>query len=305
MEWLNYHHLLYFWVVAREGGLVAAGKVLNVSHPTLSAQVRALEDHLGEKLFLRVGRRLELTEMGRVVYRYAEEIFSLGREMVDTVKDRATGQPLRLQVGIVDAVPKLIVRRLLRPALELAQPVRLVCHEDTYEKLLVDLAGHALDIVIADAPVPTGSAVRAFNHLLGESGVTFFGTHALAKKYRPGFPKSLDGAPVLLPLEGLALRRSLAHWFERLGVRPRVVAELADSALMKALGGDGVGLFPAPSVVAEEVMSQHDVRKVGAADDVRERFYAISIERRLQNPAAVALSDAARQTLFAVRGGQQ
>lgn len=298
MDWLNYHHLRYFWTVAREGSLVAAGKVLRLSHPTLSAQIHALEDQLGEKLFVRVGRRLALTEMGRVVYRYAEEIFSLGRDMVDTVKGRASGQPLRLDVGIADAVPKLVVRRLLQPALSLPEPVRLVCYEDAYEKLLADLALHTLDIVISDAPVPPGSSVRAFNHLLGETGVSLFGTKSLASTYRRGFPKSLDGAPWLLPLENLTLRRSLNQWFDRHDIKPRVVAEFEDSALLKVFGADGVGIFPAPTVMESDVIRQYDVHVLGRAPEVRERFYAISVERKLKNPAVVAISDAARHEIF-------
>src|SRR5262249_52285226 len=207
MDWLNYHHLLYFWVVSREGGLVPAGRVLRLSHPTLSAQIRALEHQLGEKLFTKVGRKLALTEVGRVVFRYADEIFTLGREMVDTVKDRSTGQPMRLDVGVVDVVPKLVVRRLLQPARSLPEPARLVCHESPLEKLLADLGLHSLDIVISDAPVPSGSSIRAFNHFLGETPVSFFGTRTLAKTYKRGFPRSLHGAPMLLPFESLTLRR--------------------------------------------------------------------------------------------------
>lgn len=299
MEWINYHHLLYFWTVAREGGLVAAGKVLRLSHPTLSTQIRALEAQLGEKLFVRAGRKLTLTEVGRVVYRYADEIFSLGREMVDTVKGRAGGQPLRLDVGIANVVPKLVVRRLLEPALALPEPVRLVCYEDSYEKLLGDLALHTLDVVISDAPVPPGSSIRAFNHLLGETSVSFFGTKALASQYRRGFPKSLDRAPMLLPLEDLSLRRSLNQWFDRMGIQPRVVAEFADSALLKVFGADGIGIFPASSVMEAEVRRQHGVVVIGRVPEVRERFYAISVERKLKNPAVVAISEAARHQLFA------
>lgn len=301
MESVNYHHLRYFWVVAREGGLVAAGKVLRLSHPTLSAQVHALEEQLGEKLFTKVGRKLSLTETGQVVYRYADEIFRLGGELLDTVKGRSTGQPLRLEVGIADVVPKLVVRRLLQPALTLPEPVRLLCHEESHERLLADLALHKLDIVISDAPVPAGSNVRAFNHLLGETGVSFFGTRELVKAYGRGFPRSLDGAPLLLPLEHLHLRRALNPWFERNGVRPRIVAEFEDSALLKVFGGDGVGLFPAPTVVESEVMSQYGVQLLGRADEVRERFYAISVERRLKHPAVLAISSAARSDLFAAR----
>jgi LysR family transcriptional activator of nhaA len=298
MNWLNYHHLLYFWTVVREGSLAAAGKVLHVSHPTLSAQIHALEEQLGEKLFARVGRRLVPTETGRVVYRYAEEIFTLGREMVDTVKGRASGQPLRLDVGIADAVPKLVVRRLLEPALGLPEPVRLLCHEGAYERLLVDLAAHTLDIVIADAPVPPGSSVKAFNHLLGETSVSFFGAPPLALAHKNGFPQSMNGAPVLLPLENLTLRRALNQWFDRHDVKPRVVAEFEDSALLQVFGGDGVGLFPASSVIEKEVCRQHGVEVVGRAPEVRERFYAISVERKLKNPAIVAISEAARHELF-------
>jgi LysR family transcriptional activator of nhaA len=301
VDWINYHHLLYFFVVAREGGLVQAGKVLRLSHPTLSAQIHTLEDQLGEKLFLKVGRKLELTEMGRVVYRYAEEIFSLGREMVDTVKGRGGGKQLRLDVGIVDVVPKLVVRRLLQPALELAEPVRLVCVEAPYEKLLADLALHALDIVIADAPVPAGSNIRAYNHLLGETGVSFFGVRSLASQLRRKFPASLDGAPMLLPLEQLPLRRALDQWFERNEVKPKVVAEFEDSALLKAFGADGIGVFAGPSVVEAEVMAQYGVETIGRSDEVKERFYAISAERRLKHPAVVAISDAARHALFVPR----
>jgi LysR family transcriptional activator of nhaA len=265
----------------------------------LSAQIHALEEHLGEKLFTKVGRNLALTEMGRVVYQYAEEIFNLGLEMVDTVQGRSTGQPLRLSVGVADVVPKLIVRRLLQPALGLTEPVRLVCYEDSYEKLLAELALHTLDVVISDAPVPPGSSVRAFNHLLGETSVTFFGTKALVSAYKRGFPKSLNGAPALLPLENMTLRRSLNQWFDRHKIKPRVVAEFEDSALLKVFGADGVGIFPAPTVMEEEVVRQYGVLPLGRADDVRERFYTISIERRLKNPAVVAILEAARHELFA------
>jgi LysR family transcriptional activator of nhaA len=303
MEWVNYNHLLYFWVVAREGGLVPAGKVLRLSHPTISAQIRALEGQLGEKLFEKVGRKLALTEMGRVVYRYADEIFTLGREMLDTVKGRSTGRPLRLDVGVVDAIPKLVVQRLLQPALRLPEPVRLVCSEDSYETLLADLALHALDMVISDAPIPPGSKIRAFNHILGESGVSWYGAPALAAKHRRGFPGSLRDAPLLLPLETLPLRRSLDQWLEGHGITPRVVAEFEDSALLKTFGADGLGLFPAATVVEREVCAQYGVQLVGRVAEVRERFYAISVERRLKNPAVLAISEAARAELFAPRDG--
>ena len=301
MEWVNYHHLLYFWTVAREGGLVQAGKVLRLSHPTLSAQIRTLEEQIGEKLFVKVGRKLELTEAGKVAYRYADEIFSLGREMVDAVKGRTVGRPLRLQVGIADVVPKLIVRRLLQPALDLPDQVQLVCYEDSFEQLLADLALHTLDIVIADAPVPPGSNVRAFNHLLGETGVSFFGSRALAAPLRRTFPQSLDGAPFLLPLEHLTLRRSLNQWFSKHHVSPRVIAEFEDSALLKAFAADGLGIFAAPTAVEAEIMTQYGVQLIGRTSEIRERFYAISVERRLKHPAVIAVSEAARDDLFSQR----
>ncbi|MCC6526122.1 MAG: transcriptional activator NhaR [Polyangiaceae bacterium] len=299
MEWLNYHHLLYFWVVAREGGLVPAGKVLRLSHPTLSAQIHALEARLGDKLFVKVGRKLALTEAGRVAYRYAEEIFGLGREMLDALRGRATGQPVRLDVGIVDVMPKLVVRRLLEPALGLPEAVKLVCREGSHEKLLAELGLHTLDIVLADAPVPPGSSVRAYHHLLGECGVSFFATKPLAERHRRHFPRSLDRAPMLLPLESLTLRRALNQWFDQQGLRPEVVAEFEDSALLKVFGAEGRGLFAAPTAVAREVMVQYGVELVGRTDEVKERFYAISVERRLKNPAVVAISQAARHELFA------
>ena len=299
MNWLNYQHLMYFWVVAREGGLVPAGKVLRLSHPTLSAQIHALEDRLGEKLFSRAGRKLALTDVGRVALRYADEIFGLGRELVETVQGKGNGRLVRLDVGIVDVVPKLVVRRILQPALSLPEPVRLVCHEGTFDRLLAELAQHALDIVVADSPVPSGSLIRAHNHLLGECGVSLFATASLAAAYRAGFPGSLDGAPFLLPAESLTLRRSLNQWFETRGIRPRIVAEFEDSALMKVFGTDGVGIFPAPAAVERDVSAQYGVENLGQAEGVVERFYAITGERRLKNPAVLAISRAAHQEVFA------
>lgn len=298
MEWLNYHHLLYFWVAAREGGISAAAARLRLAPPTLSSQIRALEDALGEKLFSRAGRRLELTESGRVVLRYADEIFGLGRELLDTIKGRPTGQPLPLVVGVADVVPKMIVRRLLQPALELPEPVRLVCREDAPDRLLAELAVHALDLIVTDAPLGAGSAVRAFNHPLGESGVSFFAVPKQAAALRRGFPGSLDGAPVLLPGEHSVMRRGLDQWLERLGLRPRIVAEFDDSALLKAFGQDGVGAFPGPTAIAAEITAQYGVQVVGHVDEVRERFYVVSAERRLKNPAVVAICDTARAALF-------
>jgi LysR family transcriptional activator of nhaA len=298
MEWLNYHHLLYFWTVAREGGLAPAAKKLRLAHPTISAQIHALEGSLGEKLFAKAGRRLVLTEMGHVVFGYADEIFGLGRELLDTVKSRPTGRPLRLVVGIAEVVPKLIAKRLLQPALKQAEPIRLLCREDKTDKLLADLAGHSLDVVLADAPLPAGSSVRGFNHLLGECGVTFFAVKPLAAKHRKGFPGSLNGAPLLLPSDATTLRRSLRQWFDGLDIRPRVIAEFDDSALLKVFGQDGLGLFPAPTVIENEVRRQYGVEVVARVAEVRERFYAISSERRIKHPGVVAICQTARDEIF-------
>lgn len=301
MEWLNYHHLLYFWTVAREGTIARASQELRLAQPTISGQIRALEDQLGEKLFLRSGRNLVLTDMGRVVYRYADDIFSLGRELMDTLKDRPTGRPLRLQVGVADEVTKMIAYRLLEPALRLSQPVYIVCRDGATERLLTDLATHSLDLVITDTPVAPAIKVKVFSHALGETPVTVFGTARLAAPRRKNFPRSLDGAPFLVPTAGKTLRRTLDQFFDQQQIRPRIVAELDDSALLTTFGQAGAGLFVAPTVLEKEVMRQFGVTVVGRLDNVRERYFAISVERRLKHPAVVAISEAANELLTAPR----
>jgi LysR family transcriptional activator of nhaA len=298
MEWLNYHHLLYFWAVVKEGGVAQAAKALRLAPPTISGQVRALEESLELTLFDRVGRKLQVTDDGRVVFRYADEIFNLGRELLDTVKGRPTGRPLRLHVGISDVLPKLVCHDLLMPALRLPEPVQIVCHGDKTERLLAELAVQGLDLVLSDVPVGGNIKVRAFNHLLGECGLTFFGTPDLARKYRRGFPYSLDGAPLLVPTEDSLVRRSLDHWFESIGVRPQLVAEFDDSGLLKSFGQGGEGIFGVPSVVEAGVRKQYGVQVVGRTEEVVERFYAITVERRIKHPAAVAISESAKQNLF-------
>jgi LysR family transcriptional regulator, transcriptional activator of nhaA len=298
MEWLNYHHLFYFWTVAREGSLARASAELRLAQSTISGQIRALEQSLGERLFARSGRRLVLTEVGRIVFRYAEEIFSLGNEIRDAIQGRPVGRPLSLVVGIADVVPKRVARRLLEPALRQAEPFRLVCREDKPDRLLAELAVHNLDVVISDAPVGPSLRIRAFSHLLGECGVVFFATPKLAAAHRRTFPESLDGAPMLLPTESTVLRRSLDYWFAARRLRPKVVGEFDDSALLKVCGQTGMGIFPVPAVIATEVEEQYGVREVGRSDELRERFYAISIERKLKHPAVVAISQEARQKLF-------
>lgn len=298
MERLNYHHLLYFWTVVREGTVARAGERLSLAQPTISGQLRTLENVLGEKLFTRSGRHLALTDTGRLVYRYADEIFSIGRELTETLKGRPSGRPLRLTIGVADAVPKLIAYRLLQPALELPEPVHLVCREDKPDRLLADLAVHALDIVLTDTPITPSVRVRAYSHLLGECGVSFFGVPALATRYRKGFPKSLDRAPMLLPADNTALRRSLDEWFEAATIYPVVIGEFDDSALLKAFGEAGHGIFPAPIPIEREVRKQYKVTLVGRANNVRARYYAVSVERRLKHPAVVAIANVARKKLF-------
>ena len=298
MDWLNYHHLLYFWVVAREGSITLACKQLHLAQPTISSQLRKLETSIGEKLFKRVGRNLVLTETGQLVFRYADDIFALGRELTDVLRGRPTGSPLRFYVGVADVVPKLIAFRLLEAALHLPEPVQLTCEEGKLDYLLMELAGHRLDVVLSDQPLGAMVNVRAYSHLLGQCGVTVFGTAALARKYRSRFPKSLDGAPMLLPMRNTSLRRALDQWFDSEDIHPKVVGEFEDSALLKVFGTASVGLFAAPSAIEEEVCRQYRVRSLGELPKVRERYYAISPERKLKHPAVAAISEAARQEIF-------
>jgi LysR family transcriptional activator of nhaA len=295
---LNYKHLLYFWTVAREGSIARACKELHVTQPAISAQLQKLEQQLGEPLFARRGRGLVLTEAGRTAFQYADEIFSLGRELADTLRGRPTGKPMRLTVGVTDAFPKLLAYRILAPALRLERPVRLVLQDDHPDRLFAELSIHELDLVLADAPLPPTAPVRAYNHLLGECGVTFFAAPALAEAHAAGFPASLDGAPMLLPTEGTTLRRGLAQWMDASGIRPNVVAEVGDSALLKSFGQAGIGIFAAPSAIEAEVRRQYGVGVVGRVEEIREHFYAISIERKLKHPAVIAITQAAREGLF-------
>jgi LysR family transcriptional activator of nhaA len=298
MDWLNYHHLLYFWTVAREGSISRASARLRLSQPTISAQVHALEASLGERLLARSGRGLVLTDVGQLVSRYADEIFDKGREMQDALKGRPTGRPLRLVLGIADVLPKLIALRLIEPALALAEPVQLVCREDNPEHLIAELSTHALDLVLADAPIGPAVRVRAFNHLLGECGVSVFGTARLARRLRANFPASLDGAPFLLPMDNSALRRSLDQWFDAEGCRPKVVGEFEDNALLEVVAQTGAGVFAGPTAIEREIRQQYGVSVIGRLDAVRARFYAISIERKLRNPAALAIAEVGRRRLL-------
>lgn len=296
MEWLNYHHLLYFWTVARTGSVAAASKELGLAAPTISNQIGTLEKNLGEKLLRRSGRGLVLTDMGRIAMRYADEIFSLGQEFTSTMKERPTGRPLRFCVGIVDVLPKLVAYRLLEPALRLPTPLRLICREDRPDHLLADLATHEVDVVLSEAPASPAVNIRVFSHLLGESGVSFFGPKKLTP-LKKGFPRSLDGAPFLLPLDNTALRRDLNEWFYSQKIQPLVQGEFADFALLRVFAEQGFGIFAASSVIEEELRA-YGFQKIGKTNQITVRFYAISEERQLQHPAVVAICNTPRRTLF-------
>ncbi len=299
MEWLNYHHLLYFWTVAKEGGVSRAAEVLHLAQPTLSTQIKKLEKSLGHDLFERSGRSLVLTETGQLVYRYADEIFGLGRELSDALRNRTEEERSRFLVGVQGALPKLVAYELLRPALECEEnEYQIVCIEGKLNELLGELAMHRLDVVIADRPLSADNHVRAFNHLLGKCGVTVYGTSRLARKYKRDFPQSLDGAPMLLPTQNTSLRRLLEQWFDDNGVHPVTAHEFEDSAVLKVFGQEGHGLFITPTAIEDDVCKQYSVKVVGRLPEIVERFYAISIEKRLKHPAVVKISQFARENLF-------
>ena len=297
MEWLNYNHFLYFWSVAKAGSLSVASKELMLSASTVSAQIHALEASLGARLFQRKGRRLVLTEVGQLAYGYADTIFSLGREFVNVVRERPSDRPLRLVVGVDEAVPKLVAREVLRPAFELAQPVHLICREGPMDQLLAELVNYRMDVILADEPARSTSKPRVFSHLLGDCGLSFFAARELAAKLRPDFPQSLHRAPALLSSDQSAMRRTLDRWFRTRGIEPIVRGEFDDSALTKVFGSDGLGFFVVPSVIAAEIGPRYSVEEIGAISECREQFYAISVERKLKHPAVVAITDAARTAL--------
>lgn len=300
MEWLNYHHLLYFWTVARAGSIARASEELRLAQPTISNQLKTLESTLGVKLLERQGRRLVLTDVGRTAFRYADDIFRTGRELQRAVKGLATGQRLRLVAGVADVIPKRMAALLLQPAVDAHPDLVLVCREGPMPQLLASLALHEIDVVIADVPASEEVKVKAFNHRLGDCGTTFFAQSRHAS-VRRGFPGSLRGAPMLLPAPGTALRRGLDAWFAGLGIAPAIAGEFDDSALMKAFGARGLGVFAAPSVIADVIRREYGVSIVGQSEEVRESFYAITVERRLRHPAVVAVAETARDEIFGAR----
>ena len=298
MERLNYQHLYYFWNVAKEGSVSRACEKLHLAQPTISGQLAVFEQAIGEKLFYKDGRKMALTDTGRAVFNYAEEIFALGRELTNTLKGRSSVRGMRLNVGVADALPKLITYRLLEPALHMAEPVQLICHEDKADRLLAEISLHGVDLVLSDVPSTPSSGARMFNHLLGECGVAVFGTEDLARRYEDDFPRSLNGAPLLLSTASTALRRSLDQWFDEERIWPDIKAEIEDSALLKTFAAAGAGLFVAPTAVAAEIQRQYGTRIVGRIDAVCERFYAITAQRKLKHPGVIAILEHARSGMF-------
>lgn len=294
---LNFRHLEYFYVVAREGGIARACERLHLTPQTVSGQISQLEDALNVRLFERRGRGLVMSEMGRVVYRYAEQIFNLGEELGDALRGTPGSGPLEFHVGVLDCIPKTIAYKLLRPALQSLE-MKIICREGPIESILSELAVHKLDMVLADMPLTSSYNIRAYNHELGESGISFFAGPDLAKKCNGSFPAKLHNAPMLMPTDNSTIRRSIMKWFDDIEVTPRIVGEFDDSALLKSFGHAGVGLFFLPTVIENEIRSQYNVKVIGRTAEVREKFYAISPERSIKHPAVAAICDSAREQIF-------
>lgn len=298
MRHLNYNHLLYFWTVAREGTITRASQELHLTPQTISGQLKLLEAAVGEPLFVRAGRGLTLSETGHIVQQYADEIFTLGSELAQRVRSKQPRSNAALNVGIVDSIPKLVAYQILQPTLELDEPVRLNCQEGNLERLLGELAVHRIDMILSDRPLPTGLHVKAYNHRLGDSEIGFFSHRSIAAKYKKRFPESLNDAPVLLPRTNNVVRRSLDDWFEKNDITPDVIAEFDDSALLKIFGDAGVGLFPAPSTITDEVTRMYRARLIGIATGVTETYYAISPERKLKHPAVIQINEMAHDKVL-------
>lgn len=295
---LNYHHLYYFWATVREGGVSKASAALHVTQPTISKQLRLLEEQLGEDLFDRRSARMTLTESGQLAFDYAEEIFSLGNEFVESLQGVAGSKPRRLRVGISDVLPKLVCHRILEPVLDPTGRTCLICEEDMTDRLLAELSLQRLDLVLTDAPIAGAAKVKAFNHFLGDCGVTFFASASTRTLLRESFPDCLHDAPFLAPTDETQMRRSLERWFTTHEIRPRIVAEFHDSALMKVFGREGAGVFVGPSVIAEEICREYESSVIGEIDTVRESFYAITVERKVKHPAMIRIAENARRNLF-------
>lgn len=298
---LNYQHLLYFWSVVRTGSVTRAANELALAPPTVSAQLHTLEERLGEKLLVKSGRKLVPTETGRLVYTFAEQIFEVGRELLEALEHRPSHRPLRFTVGIDDVLPKEVAQRLLEPAMRLGQPVRIHCREGTLERLVAGLATRDLDVVLSDAPVTPTLNVRAYNHLLGSSAVCWMATPAIARSLRRGFPRSLDGVPMLLPTDDTAIRRTLDQWLDQHGLRPVLVGEFEDYALLREFARAGHGFAPVPVVQEAQFRQEFGFERIGVARPVTAQFFAISLERRIKHPAVAALMAGAREMFAKIR----
>lgn len=298
---LNYQHLLYFWAVVRTGSLKRACEELALSAPTVSMQLRTLEERLGEKLLAKSGRALVPTEVGRLVFSYADEIFGLGQDLMEALEHRPTARPLHLVVGIDDVVPKEIAYRILKTTLALERPVRLSCREGTLERLVADLAIHEVHVVLSDAPITPSFNIRAYSHRVGTSEVIWMATPTLAKTLRRTFPRSLNSVPVLLPTDDTAIRRALDLWLARHDVRPIMIGEFEDYAMLREFARGGHGFFPVPAVLEEQFRREYGVAPVGPAKGIRAEFYAISIERKIKNPAVAAMIDDARDAFASMQ----
>jgi LysR family transcriptional activator of nhaA len=299
MDRLNYQHLFYFWTVVREGGVSRASEKLRLAQPTISGQLAVFEKTIGAKLFRKEGRHLVMTETGRTVFNYADEIFSIGRELAEALQNRPGARGQRLSVGVSDALPKLLVYRLLEPSIigGGAQPAHIICHEDKLERLLIELPVHGVDLVISDAPATSAADSRIYNHLLGESAVAAFAAPSLHARCAEGFPHSLDGAPLLLPTTNTALRRSLDQWIDANRLFPSIVAEIEDSALLKTFAAAGAGVFMAAVAMREAIERQYGVSLIATLDGVSERFYAITAQRKVKHPCVAAILERARDWL--------
>ncbi|SBS31991.1 Transcriptional activator protein NhaR [Marinomonas spartinae] len=294
---INFKHLHYFWVVAKQGSIAKASEKLHITPQTISGQIQLLEDQIGKALFAKVGRNLKLTDTGRMVLSYADEIFSLGSELEQSVRTASTDRTQLLRVGIADSIPKSIAYRLLAPAMTLEDPVRLICKENSLEDLLGALALHKLDLIIADGQIPTQLGIRGFNHFLGECGTAFMAAPTLADNFKTAFPECLIGAPFLIPSDQSLIQIQLLQWLEKYNIHPRITGEFDDRALMKTFGQAGAGVFIVPLAIAEEVAEQFKVEIIGSTEEIREQFYAISTDQRLSNPAFIAINDAAKDWL--------
>ena len=296
---MNFKHLYYFWVTAKAGGIMRAGEQLHTTPQTLSGQIKLLEDWLGRKLFRKNGRKLELTEDGRLALGYADQIFTLGAELETAVRQARGGlHVLDFRVGVADSVAKSVAYRLLEPALSVPEPVRLICSEGKFPELLSQLALHRLDLVIADEPMSKRMSIKAFNHPLGSTAMSFFCAPALKARLRGAFPACLNDMPMLIQGASASVRQQLEGWLTRHQIHPRVIGEFDDGALMTAFGREGRGVFMAPTVLETETVAQFGVKVIGRSDELVEEFFAVSVQRRITHPCVVAITDAARGHLF-------